>query len=103
MLPLLIPTLLGEAFVKLSVVMPVYNEEKTIREIVGRVQAVNVEKEIIVVDDFSTDNTWEELKKLADEGVIRLFRHKVNKGKGAACRTGLRQVTGDIVLIQDAD
>jgi glycosyltransferase involved in cell wall biosynthesis len=88
---------------KVSVVMPVYDEKDTIREIVSRVQAVPIEKEIIAVDDCSTDGTWEELTKLADEGVIRLFRHKVNMGKGAACRTGLAQITGDVVIIQDAD
>src|SRR5690349_5610608 len=88
---------------KVSVVIPAYDEARTIREIIQRVQAVPIEKEIIVVDDHSTDRTWEELKKLAEEGVIRLFRHPVNKGKGAACRTGLAQVTGDVVIIQDAD
>jgi glycosyltransferase involved in cell wall biosynthesis len=88
---------------KVSVVIPVYNEERTIREIIERVEAVPVEKEIIAVDDYSTDNTWEELKKLADEGRIRLFRHKMNKGKGAACRTGISKITGDVVIIQDAD
>src|SRR5207253_608013 len=73
------------------------------REIIQRVQDVPLDKEIIVVDDYSTDGTWDELKKLADEGVIELFRHRVNRGKGAACRTGLGQVTGDVVIIQDAD
>ncbi len=88
---------------KLSVVIPVYNEEKTIRELIDRVCAVPIEKEIIVVDDFSTDNTLSELKKLANEGKIRLFIHKANQGKGAACRTGIRQIKGDVVIIQDAD
>jgi glycosyltransferase involved in cell wall biosynthesis len=88
---------------KVSVVIPAYDEAGTIREIVERVRAVPIEKEIIVVDDYSTDDTWEELKKLADEGVIKLFRHTANKGKGAACRTGLAHVTGDVVIIQDAD
>src|SRR4051812_40417801 len=83
--------------------MPAYNEVNTIREIIKRVEAVPIEKEIIVVDDFSTDGTWDELKKLSDEGVITLYRHKVNRGKGAACRTGISQVTGDVVIIQDAD
>jgi glycosyltransferase involved in cell wall biosynthesis len=89
--------------VKLSVVIPVYNEARTIRELINRVQAVPVDKEIIAVDDYSTDGTWDELKKLADEGAITLYRHKQNMGKGAACRTGIRQVTGDVVVIQDAD
>ena len=88
---------------KLSVVIPVYNEENTIREIVRQVQAVPYEKEIIVVDDCSTDGTWQQLQELADKGEIRLFRHKVNRGKGAACRTGIAQVQGDVVIIQDAD
>jgi glycosyltransferase involved in cell wall biosynthesis len=88
---------------KVSVVIPAYDEARTIREIIERVNVVPVEKEIIVVDDHSTDGTWEELTKLADEGVIKLFRHPANKGKGAACRTGLAQVTGDVVIIQDAD
>ena len=88
---------------KISVVIPVYNEEHTIREIINRVQAVPLDKEIIAVDDHSTDNTWEELKKLADEGAITLYRHKVNMGKGAACRTGIAGITGDVVIIQDAD
>lgn len=88
---------------KVSVVIPVYNEQGTIREIVERVQAVPVDKEIIVVDDFSTDGTPAELKKLEAEGAIRLFRHEVNQGKGAACRTGIQNIEGDVVIIQDAD
>lgn len=88
---------------KISVVIPVYDEVGTIREIIERVQAVPLEKEIIVVDDHSTDGTWDELKKLADDGAISLFRHQSNQGKGAACRTGLAHVTGDVVIIQDAD
>ncbi len=90
---------------KISVVIPVYNEERTIREIIERVLAVPLplDREIIVVDDCSTDGTWQELVRLADEGKIRLFQHKVNRGKGAAVRTGLKQVTGDVVIIQDAD
>jgi glycosyltransferase involved in cell wall biosynthesis len=91
---------------KVSVVIPVYNEERTIREIIERVRAVPmgaIEKDLIVVDDCSTDGTPAELEQLAREGVIRLFRHKVNRGKGAACRTGIKQVQGDVVIIQDAD
>lgn len=88
---------------KISVVIPVYNEQGTIREIVERVNAVPMDKEIIVVDDYSTDGTPAELKKLEAEGLIRLFRHEVNQGKGAACRTGISKVEGDVVIIQDAD
>jgi glycosyltransferase involved in cell wall biosynthesis len=92
-----------EERLKISVVIPVYNEQGTIREIVERVNAVPMEKEIIVVDDYSTDGTPAELQKLEAEGLIRLFRHEVNKGKGAACRTGISKVEGDVVIIQDAD
>ena len=92
-----------EVSLKVSVVIPAYNEKQTIREIIERVLAVPYDTEIIVVDDCSTDGTWEELTKLADEGAIRLFKHPTNKGKGAACRTGLAQITGDVVIIQDAD
>ncbi len=88
---------------KVSVVVPVYNEERTIAEIISRVRAVPLEKEIIVVDDCSTDGTVAVLERLAREGAIRLFKHRVNQGKGAACRSGLKQVQGDVVIIQDAD
>ncbi len=87
----------------ISVVMPVYNEVRTIRQIVDQVNAVPLNKELIAVDDCSTDGTDAILEQLADEGKLRLFKHRVNAGKGAAVRTGLRQVRGDIVIIQDAD
>ncbi|MGI8587870.1 MAG: glycosyltransferase family 2 protein [Chloroflexia bacterium] len=87
----------------ISVVMPVYNEVRTIRQIVDQVNAVPLNKELIAVDDCSTDGTGEILEQLADEGKLRLFKHGVNSGKGAAVRTGLRAVSGDIVIIQDAD
>ncbi|MGD9022428.1 MAG: glycosyltransferase family 2 protein [Deltaproteobacteria bacterium] len=88
---------------KLSVVIPVYNEMDSIQEIVKRVQSVPLEKEIIIVDDSSTDGTAEWLKKHPlGEGVHVLF-HAKNRGKGAALRTGFEQVKGDIVVIQDAD
>src|SRR5690242_8659610 len=83
--------------------MPVYNEAGTIRQIVQQVHDVPLRKEIIAVDDCSTDGTGAILEELADNGLIRLFKHKVNAGKGAAVRTGLAQVSGDIVIIQDAD
>lgn len=92
-----------EVLLKLSVVVPAYDEEKTIREIIQRVRAVPYDTEIIVVDDCSRDGTWEELKKLEREMPLKLFKHPVNRGKGAACRTGLAQITGDVVIIQDAD
>ncbi|MBF6614058.1 MAG: glycosyltransferase family 2 protein [Chloroflexi bacterium] len=88
---------------KVSVVIPVYNEESTIGEIVERVKAVPIDKEIIVVDDCSTDNTGVELQKLASAGEIILYKHKVNMGKGAACRSGIKRAQGDVIIIQDAD
>jgi len=87
---------------KLSVIMPVYNERKTLREIVKRVQAVQIEKEIIIVDDGSTDGTRRMLKELDDENIKILF-HEKNRGKGAAIRTAQPHIEGDIVIIQDAD
>jgi glycosyltransferase involved in cell wall biosynthesis len=90
--------------VKLSVVIPVFNERKTIEEVLHRVQAVDVgmEKEIIVVDDSSTDGTRDLLQELASPQVKVLF-HEKNMGKGAALQTGFAQAEGDIVLVQDAD
>jgi glycosyltransferase involved in cell wall biosynthesis len=87
---------------KLSVVIPVYNEKETIREIYDSVKRVEIDKEIILVDDCSTDGTREILWGLADE-TTRIIMHECNMGKGAALRTGFRNVTGDIVIIQDAD
>ena len=87
---------------KLSVVMPVYNERKTIQEIIARVQHVELEKELIIVDDYSTDGTREWLRNLQAEN-IRVFFHEYNQGKGAALQTGFEHVSGDIVVIQDAD
>jgi len=87
---------------KLSIVIPVYNERGTLDEILKRVGSVSQDKEIIVVDDGSTDGTTEWLKESAGEGVQVLF-HQKNRGKGAAVRTGFEKVTGDIVIIQDAD
>jgi glycosyltransferase involved in cell wall biosynthesis len=89
---------------KLSIVIPVYNEEATLAEIVRRVQAAPYDKELIVVDDASRDRSREILQDLVkDYDNIRLFFHDRNQGKGAALRTGFSQVTGDVVLIQDAD
>ncbi len=92
---------------KLSIIMPVYNEEKTIDKIVGRVQKVNlgkIKKEIIIVNDASKDNSYERLKKLAKKYKnIKLYSHNINQGKGAAIITGLKHFTGDIVVIQDGD
>lgn len=92
------------SFKKISIVMAAYNEEKTIAEIINRVKKteLGLDKEIIVVDDGSTDGTREILKNLKDEKLKVIF-HEKNLGKGAALRTGFSQATGDIVLIQDAD
>jgi glycosyltransferase involved in cell wall biosynthesis len=89
---------------KLSVVVPIYNEQDTLAEVIRRVQAAPYEKEIIAVDDASTDNSREVLKRLAEaNGNLKTFYHEHNQGKGAALRTGFAQVTGDVVIIQDAD
>jgi glycosyltransferase involved in cell wall biosynthesis len=82
--------------------MPVYNERQTIHKIIEKVQQVNLEKEIIIVDDCSTDGTRECLEKLKEDN-IKIFYHERNKGKGAALQTGFNHVSGDIVIIQDAD
>ena len=89
---------------KVSVVMPVYNEVGTIKEIVSRVQEVELDKEIIIVDDCSTDGTREKLEEIDEaQENVKLIYHSHNQGKGAALRTGFEQVTGDVVIIQDAD
>jgi glycosyltransferase involved in cell wall biosynthesis len=89
--------------VKLSVVMPVYNEAKTIREIVRLVRAVPVEKEILIVDDGSTDGTREILRELDGRDGVRVFLQPTNQGKGAAVSVGFRYAEGDVVVVQDAD
>ena len=89
---------------RLSVVIPVYNELGTIKEIVSRVQAVDLEKEIIIVDDGSTDGTRELLQEITlSHENIKVLYHDLNQGKGAALRTGFEGATGDIIIIQDAD
>ncbi len=107
---------LGEAFCRklgifrvskdlmLSVVIPCYNEKKTIREILRRVREVPIRKEIIVVDDCSTDGTREVLREMQGrDGDLKVIFHECNQGKGAALRTGFREATGQIVIVQDAD
>jgi len=88
----------------LSVLIPVYNERATIELILDQVHLVPVRKEVICVDDCSTDGTWATLERLHAEGRIdKLVRHPVNRGKGAAIRTALAASTGDVVIVQDAD
>ena len=93
-----------DTYTKLSVIVPVYNERNTIVEIVRRMRAVDlpIAREIIVVDDGSQDGTRDVLKQL-DDSTVRVVYHDTNQGKGAALRTGLEHVTGDLVLTQDAD
>lgn len=88
---------------KLSVVIPVYNEVATIEAVLAAVRAVPLEKEILVVDDGSTDGTRDRLKQLARAGDFRVIFHDRNRGKGAALRSAFSAVAGDIVVIQDAD
>jgi len=86
----------------LSVIIPVYNEARTIRQIVRRVREEPTEKEIIIVDDASTDGTCDILKEISRDGTLVVY-HERNRGKGAAIRTGIKHVRGDVVIIQDAD
>jgi len=87
---------------KLSVIMPVHNELHTIRESLRQVQEVDLEKEVIIVDDHSSDGTREILSQIADDEV-KVVYHAKNMGKGSAIRTALQYVTGDIIIIQDGD
>ena len=89
---------------KLSIVIPCYNEAKTIRVIVDRVRAAPVaDKEIIIVDDCSRDGTRDLLRTQIAPLVDKIIYHEVNQGKGAALRTGFRAATGEVVIVQDAD
>ncbi|MEW6084491.1 MAG: glycosyltransferase family 2 protein [Chloroflexota bacterium] len=87
----------------LSVIIPVYNEVNHIREIVKRVQSTKLAKEILIVDDASTDGTQELLRKLDGKKKVRVILHEKNQGKGAAVVTGINAAKGDTLLIQDAD
>jgi glycosyltransferase involved in cell wall biosynthesis len=87
---------------KLSVIIPAFNEARTVREIIARVQGVTLDKEIIVVDDGSTDGTQEILRGLREKD-LRVVFHERNRGKGAAIRTGIGHARGEITIIQDAD
>ncbi len=87
---------------KLSVVVPVFNEKNTIKEIYDRIRGVDIDKEIILVDDCSTDGTQEIMRGLASDDT-KVYFHERNMGKGAALRTGFQKATGEILIIQDAD
>jgi glycosyltransferase involved in cell wall biosynthesis len=97
--------------VKLSVLIPVYNEERTLEEVVRRVRAVQIPKEIILVDDGSNDRSRQILSQLEEDkerlrdplNQVKIFLQPYNQGKGAALRTALSHVTGDVIVIQDAD
>jgi len=93
-------------FKKLTILVPVFNEERTVEEMVRRVRAADscgLAKEIVLVNDASTDGTAKSLERLHGLDGLRIFQHPHNRGKGAAIRTGLEHATGDICLIQDAD
>lgn len=86
-----------------SIVIPVFNEMRTLEQVIKRVQAAPVEKEIILVDDYSTDGSRERVQSLGEQPNVRAVLHDYNQGKGAALRSGFAAATGDVVLIQDAD
>jgi len=88
---------------KLTVVIPVYNEVHTLLHLIDRVQEVDVDKDIVLVDDCSTDGTRDLLRSTTFPANVRVLYHERNQGKGAALRTGFAAATGDVVLIQDAD
>lgn len=93
-------------FNKISILIPVYNELNTLKEILDKVekaQFFSLEKEVILIDDFSTDGSREILKELELQNKYKIFYHEKNMGKGAALRTGFSNATGDIIIIQDAD
>tara|TARA_B100000315_G_C14511375_1_gene557118 strand:+ start:61 stop:798 length:738 start_codon:yes stop_codon:yes gene_type:complete len=100
-------TFVGEKILKVSIVIPVYNEESTIQEIIASVSNAplpsNLEKEIIIVDDCSTDGTRDKLKLIEFKEKHTIVYHDINKGKGCSLRTGFMHSNGDIIIIQDAD
>lgn len=89
--------------ITLSVIIPVFNEVKTLTEVINKVKKSSFVKEIIIVDDGSTDGTTQLLKKLSPKNKIKLIFHKKNQGKGAAIKSGLKGASGNYVIVQDAD
>ena len=87
---------------KLSIIIPCYNEKQTIEKIVNKILKVNIKKEIIIVDDSSNDGTSNIIKTIKKSNIKKIF-HKKNLGKGAAIKTAKKHISGDIILIQDAD
>jgi glycosyltransferase involved in cell wall biosynthesis len=90
-------------FMNISVLVPVYNEVKTLQEIIRRVTATGLPSEILIIDDGSTDGSRELLNEMNGNGLVRVVFHEKNQGKGAAVRTGIQNACGDVILIQDAD
>lgn len=88
---------------ELTIIVPVYNEEKTLAEILERLCDLPINKEIVAVDDASQDSSRQILQSYSDDGKIKLHTHAINRGKGAAIRTGLDHATGAYTVIQDAD
>src|SRR5713226_9122969 len=91
---------------RVSVIVPVFNEEETVAQVLKSLSQVSLDLEIVVVDDASTDRTWEILQGLRQKEpftAYRFVRHNINQGKGAGMRTGFGLVSGDLVIVQDAD